>query len=173
MPGTVQSASWQRRMTRGAGALPQHPSPLYRRSPALILFIYYRFENYYVEGNKGNRVMLNQVLLAMSLDIAEKTDSHLDGLEAAEFGQNFEVQNPIDNTMLQYQVTLNLAKVHLRPKKSGAGGGKDLIFVSIPKVLAFMPDRKTLLQRPLPASKSGLCLRESRASTCLLCPVFC
>lgn len=61
--------------------------------------------------------MLNQVLLAMSLDITEKADSHLDGLEAAEFGQNFEVQNPIDNTMLQYQVTLNLAKVHLRPKK--------------------------------------------------------
>ena len=70
-----------------------------------------------MEGNKGNRVMLNQVLLAMSLDIAEKADSHLDGLEAAEFGQNFEVQNTIDNTMLQYQVTLSLAKVHLRPKK--------------------------------------------------------
>ena len=117
MPGMVQSASWQRRMTRGAGALPHHPSPLYRSSPALILFIYYRFKNYYVEGNKGNRVMLNQVLLAMSLDIAEKADSHLDGLEAAEFGQNFEVQNTIDNTMLQYQVTLSLAKVHLRPKK--------------------------------------------------------
>ena len=65
--------------------------------------------------------MLNQVLLAMSLDIAEKADSHLDGLEAAEFGQNFEVQNTIDNTMLQYQVTLSLAKVHLRPKKKKKG----------------------------------------------------
>lgn len=63
-----------------------------------------------MEGNKGNRVMLNQVFLAVSLDLAEKADSHLDGLEAAEFGQNLEVQNPVDNTMLQYQVTLNLAK---------------------------------------------------------------
>ena len=54
--------------------------------------------------------MLNQVFLAVSLDLAEKADSRLDGLEAAEFGQNLEVQNPIDNTMLQYQVTLNLAK---------------------------------------------------------------
>lgn len=43
MPGTVQSASWQRRVTRGAGALPQRPPPLYCRSPALVLFIYYRF----------------------------------------------------------------------------------------------------------------------------------
>lgn len=70
-----------------------------------------------MEGNKGNRVMLNQVFLAMSLDLAEKADSHLDGLEAAEFGQNLEVQDPVDNTMLQYQVTLNLAKFHLRLKK--------------------------------------------------------
>ena len=54
--------------------------------------------------------MLNQVFLAVSLDLAEKADSHLDGLEAAEFGQNLEVQNPVDNTILKYQVTLNLAK---------------------------------------------------------------
>ena len=113
----VQSTSWQRQGTQGAGTLPQHPPSFYRHSPALVLFIYYRFKSYYVEGNKGNRVMLNQVFLAMSLDLAEKADSHLDGLEAAEFGQNLEVQDPVDNTMLQYQVTLNLAKFHLRLKK--------------------------------------------------------
>ena len=57
MPGTVQSTSWQRWVTWGAGVLPQQPPPLYRCSPALVLFIYYRFKSYYVEGNKGNRVI--------------------------------------------------------------------------------------------------------------------
>lgn len=45
--------------------------------------------------------MLNRVFAAMSLDLAEKADSNLDRLEAAEFGQNLEVQDPVENTVLQ------------------------------------------------------------------------
>ena len=183
----VQSTSWQRQGTQGAGTLPQHPPSFYRHSPALVLFIYYRFKSYYVEGNKGNRVMLNQVFLAMSLDLAEKADSHLDGLEAAEFGQNLEVQDPVDNTMLQYQVTLNLAKFHLRLKKKKYRTFSATVFTQDKKEWGRREGFNSLFQflKCWPSCQTGRhfckglcrppnlgCVSESRASTCLLCPVI-
>lgn len=89
MPGMVQSAS------RFGEQAAFRSTPPYPRSPTLALSTFYRFKSYYVVGNEVNTVMLNRVFVAMSLDLAEKADSNLDRLEAAEFGQNLEVQNPL------------------------------------------------------------------------------